>query len=56
MSPDWLASVILYFVELRNELSLCSSPALKLGYAVAQLVEAGRYKPEEGGFDSRSGH
>ena len=26
------------------------------GHAVAQLVEALRYKPESGGFDSRWGH
>jgi hypothetical protein len=28
----------------------------KLGYAVAQLVEALRYKPESRGFDSRWNH
>jgi hypothetical protein len=27
-----------------------------MGYAVAQLVEALRYKPEGSGFDSRWGH
>jgi hypothetical protein len=29
---------------------------LEAGYAVAQLVEALRYKPEGRGFDSRSSH
>jgi hypothetical protein len=28
----------------------------RLGYVVAQLVEALRYKPEGHGFDSRWGH
>jgi hypothetical protein len=30
----------------------CFSPLPNMGYAVAQLVEALRYKPEGRGFDS----
>ena len=41
------------FLEPSGPVQACNGIALPLGYAVLQLVEALRQKPEGRGFDSR---
>ena len=43
-------------VKIKNNLSNCKYILRNLGHAVAQLLEALRYKPEGRGFDSRLCH
>jgi len=54
--PCQLICDILHSAGLKKERSVCSSPAIKLVYAEAQLIEALRYKLEGRRFDSHWGN
>ena len=53
---DWLASLLVGCVEIH--FCLCKKLLVSgdVGYAVAQLVEALRYKPESRGFNCQWCH